>query len=76
MNTMTVSFWDSMLDENKCTDFEILKSLTKNEFKAYQITTPVGKTRVVPANTFTIFDINQVAVDTTSTSASLPTTYI
>lgn len=66
LNTMIVSFWDSMLDENKCTDFEIVKSLTKDQFKAYQITTAVGKTRAVPATTFTIFDINQVTVDTTS----------
>jgi hypothetical protein len=62
---MIVSFWDSMLDENKCTDFEIVKSLTKNEFKAYQITTAVGKTRVVSPATFITFDINQVTVDTT-----------
>ena len=63
-----------MLDENKCTDFEIVKSLTKDEFKAYQIATAVGKTRVIPVATFTTFDINQVTVDTTSSSSSLPTT--
>ncbi len=66
---MIVSFWDSMLDENKCTDFEIVKSLTKNEFKAYQITTAVGKTRVIPAATFTTFDINQVTVDTSTSNS-------
>jgi hypothetical protein len=74
---MVVSFWDSFLAEYKCVDFTfMLPSVdgSGNDVNSFfQVKMPTAtmaqvKTRVMPANTYTVFDINQVAADNSASN--------
>lgn len=79
---MIVSFWDTLLAETKCPDYAmILPSVdgSSNDVDRFlQVKMPVAsnpqiKTRSLPLNTFSLFDINQQAVDRSSANVMVST---
>lgn len=79
---MITSFWDSLLAELKCSDYafkapESPSGIDANQFIAYAMpSNTITKTRVFSMTSYSVFDINQAAADSTSSNNNAATSNI